>query len=162
MQEIYQVTANTTTGYLNDAANQANSSGALAGSAAGFGTSTAQDMADLFVAGAIPASLPNMRVTAGGYTVNRRANTAVQTVTVTNALSTPISGPIYLVAGNLNTTLINSAGSTQNTAPVGSPYIFVASGLDASASANVTLQFTLPANNAGITDNLSAVQTSQP
>lgn len=162
MQEIYQVTANTTTGYLNDAANQSNSAGTLAGSATGFGTSTAQDMADLFVAGAIPAGLPSTRLTAGGYTVNRRGNTAVQTVTVTNALSTPISGPIYLVVGNLNTTLINSAGNTQNTAPVGSPYIFVASALDANASASVTLQFTLPANNAGISDSLSVVQTSQP
>ena len=162
MQEIFRVTANTATGYLNDAANPSNSAGALAGSAAGFGTSTAQDMADLFVPGAIPAGLPSTRVAAGGYTVNRRNNTAVQTVTVTNVLSSPVSGPIYLVVSNLNTTLINAGGATQNTAPVGSPYVFVASGLDAGASANVVLQFALPANNAGITDSLSAVQTSQP
>ena len=162
MQEIYQVTANTATGYLNDAANQANSSGTLAGSATGFGTSTGQDMSDLFVARALPSGLPSTRVAAGGYTVNRRNNTAAQTVTVTNVLSTPISGPIYLVVSNLNTTLINSAGTTQNTAPVGSPYVYVASGLGAGASTSVVLQFALPANNAGITDALSAVVGGQP
>ena len=38
MQKIFQVTANTPTGYLNDAANLSNSSGSLAGTAPGFGT----------------------------------------------------------------------------------------------------------------------------
>ncbi|MBE7157493.1 MAG: phosphoesterase [Rhodospirillales bacterium] len=160
MQQIFQVTANTATGYLNDAANSSNSAGALAGSATGFGTGVAQDMSDLFVAGAIPSGLPSTRVTAGGYTVNRRNNTATQTVTVTNSLTTPISNPIYLVVSNLNTTLINRTGTTQNTAPVGSQYVFVASGLAAGASANVVLQFTLPANNAGIVDTLSSVSSS--
>ena len=159
MQEVFQVTATTPTGYLNDAANVSNSSGALAGSATGFGTATAQDMSDLFVAGTIPVSLPTLRIAAGGYTVNGRARTATQTVTVTNSLSTPITTPVYLVVGNPNTALNNSTGTTQSTAPVGSPYVYVASGLDGGASASVTLQFALPASG-GVSDNLNAVTTS--
>ena len=155
MQEIFQVAANTATGYLNDAANVSNSAGALAGTAPGFGTSVAQDMSDLFQTGVIPASLPSTRLAASGYTVNRRNNTAVQTVTVTNALSSPISTPIYLTVGNLNTTLINSTGTTQS----GTPYVYVASALAPGASANVVLQFTLPASG-GITDSLNVITTS--
>ena len=159
MQEIYQVSATTSTGYLNDAANVSNSSGAAAGTATGFGTATALDMADLFQPGAIPAGLPSTRINASGYTVNGRAKTAVQTVTMSNALSTPITTPIYLAVGNLNTTLINSAGTTQNNAPLGAPYVYVASGLAAGASASVTLQFALPASG-GVTDTLNAVTTA--
>ncbi len=159
MQEIYQVTATTPTGYLNDAANVSNSSGSLAGSATGFGTATALDMSDLFAANVIPASLPATRIAAGGYTVNGRAKTATQTVTVTNSLSTPITTPVYLVVGNPNTALNNGTGTTQNTAPVGSPYVYVASGLAGGASASVVLQFTLPASG-GVSDNLSIVTTS--
>ena len=162
MQKIFQVTANTPTGYLNDAANQSNSSGSLAGTATGFGTGTAQDMSDLFVAGAIPASIPTMKFAGSGYTVNNRAKTATQTVTVTNLLSSSITTPIYLAVGNLNTTLTNAAGTTQNNAPVGSPYVYVTSGLAAGASANVVLQFALPASGA-ITDSLHPfVSSSQP
>ena len=153
MQKIFQVTANTPTGYLNDAANLSNSSGALAGTAPGFGTGTAQDMSDLFVAGAIPASIPSLKAAGSGYTVNNRAKTATQTVTVTNLLSSSITAPIYLAVGNLNTTLTNAAGTTQNNAPVGSPYVYVTSGLAPGASANVVLQFALPASGA-ITDSL--------
>ncbi len=159
MQEIYQVAATTPTGYLNDAANVSNSSGSLAGSATGFGTATALDMSDLFAANVIPASLPATRIAAGGYTVNGRAKTATQTVTVTNSLSTPITTPVYLVVGNPNTALNNGTGTTQNTAPVGSPYVYVASGLAGGASASVVLQFTLPASG-GVSDNLSIVTTS--
>ena len=156
MQKIFQVTATTPTGYLNDAANLSNSSGGLAGAATGFGTGTAQDLSDLFQAGVIPARLPGTKITAGGYTVNNRTKTAVQTVTVTNVLSSSITEPIYLAVGNLNTTLNNSGGTTQNNPPVGSPYVYVASGLAAGASANVVLQFALPASG-GITDSLHVI-----
>ena len=159
MQEIFQVSATTPTGYLNDAANVSNSSGSLAGSAPGFGTATALDMSDLFVTGTIPTSLPTLRIAAGGYTVNGRAKTATQTVTVTNSLSTPITMPVYLVVGNPSTALNNGSGTTQSTAPVGSPYVYVASGLAGGASASVTLQFALPASG-GVSDNLSVITTN--
>ncbi len=159
MQEIFQVAAGTPTGYLNDAANFSNSSGALAGAAPGFGTGTALDMSDLFQPGVIPAGLPSMRMAASGYTVNNRTKTALQTVTVTNSLSTPITDPIYLSVGNLNTTLTNGTGITQNTAPLGSPYVFVAPGLAGGASANVVLQFVLPASG-GIIDTLNVFTTT--
>ena len=159
MQEIFQVTATTPTGYLNDAANVSNSSGALAGSAAGFGTASALALADLFVVGTIPTSLPTLRIAAGGYTVNGRAKTATQTITFTYSLSTPINTPVYLVVGNPNTTLNNSTGTTQSTAPVGSPYVYVASSLAGGASASVTLQFALPASG-GVSDNLSVITTN--
>ena len=158
MQEIFQVTANTPTGYLNDAANVSNSAGAQAGTAPGFGTSVAQDMSDLFVAGAIPAGIPSLKFAGSGYTVNNRAKTATQTVTVTNLLSSSITTPIYLAVGNLNTTLTNAAGTTQNNAPTGSAYVYVTSGLAAGASANVVLQFALPASGA-ITDSLHPFTT---
>ena len=58
LQKIFQVSANTTTGFLNDAANASVSSGSLAGSAPGFGTGTAYDLSDLFVAGTIPTTIP--------------------------------------------------------------------------------------------------------
>jgi hypothetical protein len=162
MQEIFQTPAQTPTGYLNDGANASNSSGSLAGSAPGFGTGTALDLSDLFVSGAIPSTLLPTRITPGGYTINGRAKTAVQTVTVTNVLTTAITSPVYLVAGNLNTTLTNSAGTTKNNAPVGSPYVYVASGLAPGASASVNLQFALPASGS-IVDNLSVViSASQP
>ena len=54
MQKIYHVAANTASGYLNDAANPSNDSGALAGSAPGFGTATGTDLSDLLVDGAVP------------------------------------------------------------------------------------------------------------
>jgi hypothetical protein len=61
---------------------------------------------------------------------------------------------------NLNTTLTNSAGTTQNNPPLNSPYVFVAMGLAPGASANVTLQFSLPANGSGIVDSLHVITTS--
>ncbi|HEX4085386.1 MAG TPA: alkaline phosphatase family protein, partial [Chthoniobacteraceae bacterium] len=55
MQEIFHLVANTSpTGYLNDAGNASNSTGAYANSP-GFGTGTAHDLSDLFRPGAIPS-----------------------------------------------------------------------------------------------------------
>jgi hypothetical protein len=156
MQRIFGVTANTPTGYLNDAANASNSSGGLTGTSqqgnaftnaasptGGFGTSTAQDMSDLFQAGVIPSSIPGLNYTASGYSFNRRTGTYTQTVTVSNTASTAYTDPVYLVVSNLssNATLQNSAGTTTTT-DAGSPYVLVSqNGLASGASATVTLQY---------------------
>jgi hypothetical protein len=171
-QKVFGVTANTPTGYLNDAANASNvtvgsaivNSGqglqlATAQPFFGFGTGTAQDMSDLFVPGTIPAAIPGLNLTASGFAYNRKTNTYSQTVTVTNALSAAITKPIYLVVGSLtNTTLTNATGTTVNNFP-GSPYLSVSpSGLAAGASTTITLQFSAPTGG-GISDTMSAINT---
>jgi hypothetical protein len=172
-QKLFGVTANTPSGFLNDAANASNSSlghtgtsqagnsyTAAASPTGGFGTGTAQDMSDLFVAGTIPPALPGLSVAASGYSFNRHTAADSQTVTVTNVLSGPITTPIYLVLGGLssNTTLTNSAGTTTNNAP-GSPYVVVSqTGLAAGASATVTLQYTAPTSGT-ISSTMSAFTT---
>ncbi len=159
-QKIYHVTANTATGFLNDAANPSNSSGALTG--VGFGTGTALDFSDMFVPGVIPADVPHMKVTPSGYVVNHRTNTVTQTVTVTNLLSTPMYNPVYLALDGLssNTSLMNSVGHIQNNAPNGSPYVFVSSsGLAGGASATATLQFTVPASGS-ISDSMRVISVN--
>jgi hypothetical protein len=172
MQRIFGLTANTPTGYLNDAANVSNSSGGLTGSSqagnsftaaasptGGFGTSTAQDMSDLFQSGVVPAQIPGLNYTAGGYAFNRRTGTYTQSVTVTNTLSTAYTDPVYLVVRNLssNSMLQNSAGTTTNSY-AGSPYVLVSqSGLAAGASTTVTLQY---GSTGTITDTLAVIHTS--
>ena len=159
MQRIFGLTANTPSGYLNDAANFSNSSGALAGTGEGYGTAVAQDMSDLFAAGTIPSAIPGLNLTASGYSFNRRTGAYSQTVTVTNTLSTPVTNPVYLVVGNLssNATLSNSAGTTVNN-QAGSPYVLVSpTGLGANASTTVSLQYTATGT---ISNTMSAIQTS--
>jgi len=159
-QKLFQVTAKTPTGYLNDAANVSNSSNGATG--IGFGTGTAIDLSDLFIAGAIPTSIPTKKVSASGYVVNRRTNTITQTATITNLLSTQLAGPVYLAVDHLsgNTALVNKIGNTLNNAPTGSPYVVAApAGLAGGASATVTLQFTIPASG-GISDSLRVIATS--
>jgi hypothetical protein len=176
MQKIFGVTANTPTGFLNDAANPSNATPsnpsvtvntgqglqtATGQPFFGFGTGTAQDLSDLFVPGTIPANLPGLALTPSGYVFNRKTNTNSQTVTVTNTLSSAITSPIYLVIGNLstNTHLNNSAGTTVNTLP-GSPYVSVSpSGLAPGASVTVSLQFAAPTSGM-IADTLEAVITT--
>jgi hypothetical protein len=163
MQEIFGLTGNTASGYLNDAANLSNSSGSLAGSALGYGTSVAQDMSDLFKAGAIPAGIPGLNLAAGGYAFNRHTGAYSQNVTVTNTLSTAFTNPVYLLVSNLssNATLTNSAGTTVNNR-AGSQYVLVSqSGLAAGASASVSLQYS---NTGGaISSQMSVINTaSQP
>jgi hypothetical protein len=185
IQKIWGVTANTPTGFLNDAANASNSSngqvgtsqligavhsGTVVGTAftqaasptGGFGTGTAQDMSDLFLPGTIPAALPGLNLTIGGYSTNRHTGALTQTVTVTNVLPGAIGNPVYLVLGGLssNATLTNSAGTTVNNSP-GSPYVLVSqTGLAAGASATVSLQYTA---TGAITSTMSAVTTdAQP
>jgi hypothetical protein len=159
MQRLFGLTANTPSGYLNDAANYSNSSGTLAGSALGYGTGIAQDLSDLFVPGVIPSGIPGLNLAASGYSFNRHTGTYSQTVTVSNTLSTPVTNPVYLVVGNLssNATLSNSAGTTVNNQP-GSPYVLVSpTGLGANASTTVTLQYTATGT---ISNTMSVIQTS--
>jgi hypothetical protein len=184
MQKIFGVTANTATGLLNDAANASNATPAgVTGTSqkagtlpygtaftqtespdGGFGTGTAQDMSDLFVAGAVPPALPGLNLTVGGYSTNRKTGAVAQSVTVTNALSGAITTPIYLVVGGLssNTTLTNSAGTTVNNSP-GSPYVLVSqNGLATGASITVPLQYSASTGGA-ITNTMSAITTdAQP
>jgi len=176
MQKIFGVTANTPTGYLNDAANPStatpsnptvtvNTGQGLQNATGqpffGFGTGTAQDLSDLFVAGTIPTGLPGLTLTPSGYVFNRKTNADSQTVTVTNTLSSAITSPIYLAVSSLspNTSLLNSAGTTVNNYP-GSAYVSVSpTGLAAGASITVTLQFAAPTGGA-ISNVLNTVTTS--
>jgi len=160
MQKLFGLTGSTPSGFLNDAANFSNSSGALAGSALGYGTGIAQDLSDLFKPGVIPANIPGLSVTPGGYAFNRKTGGYSQSVVVTNTLGTAITNPVYLVVGNLssNATVTNSAGTTVNNW-AGSPYVSVSpSGLAAGASVTVPLTFTTSGGN--IADTLGAVQTA--
>jgi len=172
-QKVFGVTANTPTGYLNDAANASqvtvgtatvnNGQGLVPATGQpfqGFGTGTATDLSDLFQPAVIPASIPGLNLAASGFSYNRKTNVYSQTVTVTNALSTAIANPVYLVVGSLaNTTLNNKTGTTVNNFP-GNPYISVSpSGLAAGASATVTLQFAAPSSG-GISDTMSAINTA--
>jgi len=154
LQKLFQVTANTPTGFLNDAANPSNSSNGQTG--IGFGTGTAFDLSDLFVPNVVPSTIPTMKITPSGFVLNRRTNMLTQTVTITNLLTSAITGPVYIAAGGLstNTALTNKAGMTSNAAPAGSPYVMVTNGnIAAGASVTVNLQFSVPTSG-GISDNL--------
>ncbi len=168
LQKIFQVPANTPTGFLNDAANPSNPTPAslvglptavtaaapLSGQAStppsGYGTGQAYDLSDLFQSGVIPSSLPvSTNVSQSGFVLNRRTNTYTETVTVQNNQSTAITTPVYLALNNLssNTSLLNKTGLTVNNAPVGTPYILVSNtGLAVGHSLTVTLSFTSPAS----------------
>ncbi|HEY3897767.1 MAG TPA: hypothetical protein VGM54_04090 [Chthoniobacter sp.] len=177
MQKVFQVTANTPTGYLNNASNPSNPTTLgtattntgqglqLATNAPffGWGTGTAQDLSDLFVSGTIPSSIPTVTITPSVYAVNARAHTVTQTVTLTNTLSGAISNPVYLVLGNLsaNTSLQSVTPTatigTSSTVMPGSPYINAApSGLASGASVTVTLHYAYPSSGT-ITDDLTTV-----
>jgi phosphodiesterase/alkaline phosphatase D-like protein len=91
----------------------------------------------------IDAGLPVAR---GGFTLDRRLNKLVQTVTVTNNTAAAYAGPVQIALTGLsaNTDLSNKTGLTATTL-AGSPYITVAAGgLAPGASASVTLQFNVP------------------
>jgi phosphatidylinositol-3-phosphatase len=176
MQKIFQVAANTETGFLNDAANPSNATPAnlvgtvsalpatapLSGQSStppsGYGSGQAYDLSDLFQPGVIPTTIPVVTITPSGFVFNRRSNTYVQTATITNMLSAAITNPVYLEVSSLpsGATLTNSAG----TATDGNPYVLVsASGLAQGASATVTLQFSATGS---ITDNLSVTTNGTP
>jgi len=176
MQKIFQVTGNTPSGYLNDAANPSNPTpahlvgtlNALPATAplakqsstppSGYGTGQAYDLSDLFHAGVVPGSIPVVSLSPSGFVVNRRSNSVTQTITVTNMLSAAIGNPVYLEVGSLNTTLKNAAG----TATDGNPYVLVSgTGLEAGASATVTLQFASPSSGT-VTEDLSVTTNGTP
>jgi hypothetical protein len=84
---------------------------------------TVNDLSDLFVAGTIPAPA-NLSVTQGGFFVNPFTHNVQQTVHVTNNGNTPVNGPIFLALDGLSGgTLLNSDGTTQVLAPLGSPFV---------------------------------------
>jgi hypothetical protein len=175
MQKIFGLTANTPSGFLNDAANYSNPTpsnltyvNSQAGNAytlaasptGGYGTGTAQDFSDLFVSGAFPSIIPGLNLAAGGYVYNRHTGTYAQTITVTNTSSTAVTNPVYLVVGNLssNATLNNSAGTTVNNNP-GSPYVPVSpNGLAAGASTTVSLQYST--TGGPISSTMSVINTA--
>lgn len=169
MQKIYQVTAHTASGFINDAANPSNSSGALAGTVTGaagtaeegivvgYGTGTAYDLSDLFVSGVIPTSIPSAKAVLGPYTINRRSSMVTQTVTVSNLLAGPTQ-PLYLAIENVsgNTSVLNPSGTIQNSAngTVGTPYITIAStGMVNNGTATITVNFAQPTSG-GVSANL--------
>jgi hypothetical protein len=134
LQKVYQVTATTPTGFLNDAANPT-----LDGTV---------DLSDMFKPGVIPKTIPNVRVTVSKVTYDRASKTATQTFAVTNLLSSTIPGPINIALDDLTpgVTLVNSNGSSSNEQEE-SPSITVVdsnSSLAAGASASVTLRFKVP------------------
>jgi hypothetical protein len=87
-------------------------------------------------------------ITRSGFTLNRRTNRMVQTVTVKNTSANTVTGPTYLALDYLssNTTLANAF----DIAPTGMPYVQVSAGsLAPQASVKVTLEFTVPATGTG-------------
>jgi hypothetical protein len=175
MQKIFGLTANTPSGYLNDAANYSNATPSgmtgtsqqgntftnAASPTGGFGTGIAQDLSDLFQPGVIPSSIPGLNLSASGYVYSRSTHGDTQTVKVTNTLGTAITNPVYLVVSNLssNTTITNATGTTTNNY-AGSPYFLVSSGgLAAGASASVTVQYTAPTSGT-ITSTMAAINTA--
>lgn len=100
------------------------------------------------------ANVPTpLTITRSGYTLNRRTNRVVQTVTVSNPTTAAVTGPIYFVTDSLsnNTTLVNATGTTSQLVPTGSPYVLVSSGdLASKASVSLSLEFSVPTSG-GIT-----------
>jgi hypothetical protein len=176
MQKIFQVAANTDTGYLNDAANPSNPTpanlvGTVSGLTAtttlpaqsatppsGYGTGQAQDLSDLFLPGVIPTSIPTVSVNQSGFTLNRRTNKYTQTATVTNMLTSATANPVYIEVANLaaGATLADSLGNAAD----GNPYILgSAAGLAPGASVTATLQFAATGN---ISDELIVTTNGTP
>jgi hypothetical protein len=101
------------------------------------------------------AYIPGVVITSSGFVRDRRTGLYAQQVTVQNATSAPLAGPVDLAVDGLsaNATLSNKTGTVASNPPIGSPYISIpgtGSGLAVGASATVTLQFT-NSNNGAIT-----------
>ena len=110
---------------------------------------TVNDLSDLFQPGIIPVA-QGVTVARSGYVFDRRTQLFVQQVQLTKTGTTPVSGPVWLVLDNLSAdaTLFNSAGTTVNFPPLGSPYIGVNVGgdnvLSPGETATVALDFVDP------------------
>jgi aryl-phospho-beta-D-glucosidase BglC (GH1 family) len=91
-----------------------------------------------------------LTITRSGYTLNRRTNRMVQTVTVSNPTAAAVTGPIYLELDALsnNTTLLNATGTVSLGVPTGgNPYVLISSGnLASNASVSISLEFAVPAS----------------
>ncbi len=115
------------------------------------------DLSDLFKSGVIPAPA-NLSVSEGPFIRDFFTHNVRQTVFITNDGNTPVSAPIFLALDNLSSdaNLLNSDGTTQILAPLGSPYIQVPVGsfgfsngtLLPHQSAQVTLFFQDPSAGA--------------
>lgn len=96
-----------------------------------------------------------VRVTRGGFRLNRATGRYVQQVTLTNPSGSGITGPVALALDNLssNATLFNASGNTDCATPV-SPYLVINVGSDNVLSpgeiVTVVLEFSNPSNK-GIT-----------
>jgi hypothetical protein len=90
----------------------------------------------------------SITVTRSGLSYNVLTKRYTQTLTLRNAGSVAIGGPIYLVLDSLgsNAALANGTGSTGCATPLGSPYVAVSGALAPGASTNASLQFTDPTN----------------
>lgn len=109
---------------------------------------TVNDLSDLFVPGAIPAT-PSFQVTVEANVINPHSHNALNVVRITNTGTNAVPGPLYLVLDNLssNATLLNGDGVTQVLAPLGSPYVAVSltgNTLAPGDSAVAQLQFSDP------------------
>ncbi len=97
-------------------------------------------------------------ISRGGFRYNRGTKRFVQMLTLTNASSNPIPGPISLALDALsnNAKLYNPEGKTACLEPLGNPYIAVNVGTDnifsPGESTTVVLEFENPSNQ-GITYN---------
>lgn len=97
-----------------------------------------------FIATPIDVSF-QVRVTRGGFRLNRTTGRFVQNVTLTNTGKNPILGPISLALDLLSpdAALYNQTGLTSATIPAGRSYLVVRSGpLAAGESASALLEFT--------------------
>jgi selenium-binding protein 1 len=103
-----------------------------------------------FIATPVDVSF-QVRVTRGGFRFDRASGRFVQSVTLTNTGTSPITGPISLALDSLspNAALYNQTGLTSATIPTGRPYLVVRSkDLAAEASASALFEFTAPTDAA--------------
>lgn len=104
----------------------------------------------------VTACANNIKMTRSGYRYNRSIGRYVQTVTLNNAGTDPVVGPVSYLLMNLssNATLFNASGATACISPNGTPYRNVDIGADKVLSpgetVTLTLEFTNPSNQ-GIT-----------
>ena len=92
----------------------------------------------------------SVAIARSGFSYSPILKRYAQTLTLTNAGASAITGPIYIVLDNLSSSanVYTPSGSTACAAPLGSPYISIAGPLAASASTSVVLHFTDPTNAA--------------
>jgi len=93
-----------------------------------------------------------VKITPGGFRLNRATQGFAQVVTLQNISTQPISGPLTLILDGLSAhaTLSSPAGITSVADPLGSPYVVVNIGADqvfsVGESVTVSLEFANPTN----------------